>query len=64
MKKLYDTMNESAGFVYYIDDDGNYRFADNATDVALSAPIDAEKVVWNENFGWQFEDGNDLPWAE
>lgn len=64
MKKLYDTMTETAGFIYYIDDDGNYRFADFASDVALSAPIDPEKVVWDENNGWQFNDGTDLPWAE
>lgn len=64
MKKIYDCMNENSGFVYYQDENGEYRFADNAVDVALTGPIDPEKVVWNKNNGWQFEDGTDIPWAE
>lgn len=64
MKKLYGCMNEFPGFVYYQDDNGAYRFADNASDVALTGPIDAERVVWDDNFGYIFDDGTELPWAE
>lgn len=64
MKKLFDCMEGASGFVYYQDDDGKYRFADNASDVPLSAPIDAERVVWDGNFGWVYDDGSSLPWEE
>ena len=64
MKKLFDCMEGVTGFVYYQDDDGKYRFADSASDVALSAPIDPERVVWDDNFGWVYDDGASLPWEE
>ena len=64
MKKIYDCMNENTGFVYYEAEGGELRFADNASDIALTAPIDPQKVVWNDHLGWIFEDGSELPWAE
>lgn len=60
MKNLY----EGNGFVYYQDENGAYRFADSDSDVALSAPIDPERVVWDDNFGWVYDDGASLPWEE
>ena len=64
MKKLFDCMENTSGFLYYQDDSGNYRFADNSADVGLTAPIDAERVVWDDNAGWIYDDGTALPWAE
>lgn len=64
MKKLYECFDGKAGFVYYQDDSGNYRFADNTADVALTAPIDPERVVWDDHAGWVYGDGSALPWEE
>ena len=64
MKKLYDCMKGATGFVYYQDDSGNYRFADNAVDAALTAPIDPERVVWDDHAGWVYDDGSGLPWED
>lgn len=64
MKKLYECFDGKAGFVYYQDDSGNYRFADNAADVALTGAIDPERVVWDDHAGWVYDDGSALPWEE
>lgn len=64
MKKLYDSLNGNAGFIYYESDDGELRFADATSDVALAAPIDPERVVWDDHNGWIYQDGASLPWAE
>lgn len=64
MKKLYGCFDGKAGFVYYQDDSGNYCFADNAVDAALTAPIDPERVVWDDHAGWVYDDGSGLPWED
>lgn len=64
MKTLYDCITENTGFVYYQDENGEYRFADNNSDAALTGAIEnPEDIVYDENSGWVFSDGSDLPWA-